>query len=204
VVGLAKLVDQRDARGRGHTQRIQRFCRALAEAAAEMPTFAGQIDRNFIDLLECAAPLRDIGKIALPDHILLKGGTFSSEERILMQTHTTIAADSLQDVAKQFGGAAAFLRMAIDIIRHHHERFDGTGYPDRLIGNSIPLAARIVAIADVYDALRCRRVYKPALAHMAAAQIITQASTGQFDPALVQAFQHASAQFEAIFQEFPD
>ena len=168
------------------------------------PAFVGQIDNHLVDLLESAVPLHDIGKIALPDHILMKGGMFSPEERILMQTHTTIAAEALQDVAKNHSGAAAFLRTAIDIIRHHHERFDGTGYPDRLAGNGIPLGARIVAIADVYDALRCRRAYKPALAHMAAAQIMTQASVGQFDPNLMKIFQEVSPQFETIFQELAD
>ena len=204
VVGLSRLVDQRDARGRNHTTRMQRYCRAIAEGAMKSLAFANQIDDYLVDLLESAVPLHDIGKIALPDHILMKGGTFSTEERILMQTHTTIASEALQDVAKNHSGAAAFLRTAIDIIRHHHERFDGTGYPDRLAGNGIPLGARIVAIADVYDALRCRRAYKPALAHMAAVQIMTQASAGQFDPSLMKVFQEVNAQFATIFQELVD
>jgi response regulator RpfG family c-di-GMP phosphodiesterase len=204
VVGLARLVDQRDSRGKGHVQRMQRYCRVLSENAANSQTFASQIDLNFIDLLESAVPLHDVGKIALPDHILMKGGTFTTEERLLMQTHTTIAAETLHEVAKQHTGAIAFLRMAIDVIRHHHERFDGTGYPDRLAGNGIPLAGRIVAIADVYDALRCRRMYKPALAHASAVQIMTQTSPGQFDPILLQIFAEVAPQFEAIFQELPD
>jgi len=204
VVGLARLVDQRDSRGKCHIQRMQRYCRALAEAAGKVQAFASQVDQNFVDLLESAVPLHDVGKIALPDHILMKGGTFSSEERLLMQTHTTIAAETLQEVAKQHTSAIAFLRMAIDVIRHHHERFDGTGYPDRLSGNGIPLSARIVAIADVYDALRCRRAYKPALAHMSAVQIMTQASVGQFDPALLQVFAEVAPEFDEIFQELTD
>jgi putative two-component system response regulator len=148
-------------------------------------------------------PLYDIGKVTLPDHILFKGGTFSSEERILMQTHTTIASETLHEVSKLHSGSGVFLRMAIDIVRHHHERFDGTGYPDRLAGNSIPLGARIVAIADVYDALRCRRSYKPALAHSASVQII-EASSGQFDPNLIHVFREVAPKFETIFREFPD
>ncbi|MCE9532132.1 MAG: protein kinase [Planctomycetes bacterium] len=204
VVGLARLIDQRDSRGRNHTERMQRYCRALAEGAMRSPSFNGQIDRHYIEMLESAVPLHDVGKIALPDHILLKGGTFTTEERILMQTHTTIASETLQEVAKLHAGAAVFLRIAIDIMRHHHERHDGTGYPDRLAGNGIPLAARIVAIADVYDALRCRRVYKPALAHNSAFQIITQASRGQFDPNLIEVFASVGGQFEAIFQELQD
>ena len=204
VVGLARLVDQRDSRGRNHTQRMQRFCRVLAEQASRMPALNNHMDQHFFNLLESAAPLHDVGKITLPDHILLKGGTFSPEERMLMQTHTTVASETLQDVARHQTHATAFLRMAIDVIRHHHERFDGTGYPDRLAGDDIPLAARIVAIADVYDALRCRRLHKPALAHTTAVQIIMLASKSQFDPKLIQAFQEVANDFETIFQELPD
>jgi HD-GYP domain-containing protein (c-di-GMP phosphodiesterase class II) len=93
--------------------------------------------------------------------------------------------------------------MAIDIIRHHHEKHDGTGYPDRLAGSAIPLAARVVALADVYDALRCRRSWKPALAHAAALQLLTEASPGQFDPALLKVFQGCAAEFDRIFHELP-
>ena len=204
IVGLSRLIDHRDSRGRNHTHRIQRYCRVLAEAAMKSAAFSGQIDKPFVELLESVAPLHDIGKIALPDHILLKGGTLGPEERILMQTHTTSAAETLQDVARHHPGAAGFLRMAIDVVRHHHERFDGTGYPDRLAGTAIPLAARIVAIADVYDALRCRRTWKPALGHVAAVQIMTQASQGQFDPQLIESFQEVHALFEAIYMELMD
>lgn len=204
VLSLARLCDQRDGRGRNRTQRMQRYCRVLAEAAEKSPAFAGQVDAHYIELLEAAVPLHDIGKVALPDHILIKGGTFTPEERILMQTHTSIAADSLQDMARQHPGATDFLRVAIDIIRHHHERYDGTGYPDGLAGDAIPLAARITAIADVYDALRCRRSYKPALAHLAALQIIGQASNGQFDPNLLEVLASVAPRLEKIFQELAD
>jgi len=121
-----------------------------------------------------------------------------------MQTHTTGASDTLQDVARHHPGAAGFLRMAIDVVRHHHERYDGTGYPDRLAGAAIPLAARMVAIADVYDALRCRRSWKPSLAHLAAVQIMTQASNGQFDPQLLVCFLEVHQQYEAIYLELAD
>ena len=136
----------------------------------------------------------------MPDHILLKPGKLAPEERLQMQAHTTMAAETLADLAKQYGASRAFLQMASDIIRHHHERHDGTGYPDRLAGNAIPLPARIVSIADVYDALRCRRSYKPALSHNAAVQLMT-GSTGQFDPALLLAFQRCADRFEEIFRD---
>jgi HD-GYP domain-containing protein (c-di-GMP phosphodiesterase class II) len=155
-------------------------------------------------MLECCAPLHDIGKVGLPDHILLKPGKLTADERILMQTHTTIGADTLQNVAKQHPFAAAFLQMAIDIARHHHERYDGKGYPDRLAGNDIPLAARILAISDVYDALRSRRPYKPALSHTAAMHVMLDMSAGQFDPLLLEAFKRCAPSFERIARDVRD
>ncbi len=203
VLALAKLVEQRDSEIAGHVQRMQRFCRCLAEEAARVVPFNEQIDRHFIDLVECCAPLHDIGKVGLPDHILLKPGRLSPEERILMQAHTIIGAETLKQVAQQEGFSMPFLQMAIDITRHHHERFDGTGYPDRLAGTAIPLGARIVAIADTYDALRSRRVYKPALAHQTAVQVMTEGDVGHFDPALLQVFAKCSSAFEKIYKELP-
>jgi response regulator RpfG family c-di-GMP phosphodiesterase len=204
VLALAKLVEQRDTEHSSHLVRLQRYCRCLADKAAGLPTFASQIDKNFIEMLECCAPMHDIGRVGLPDHILLKPGKLTPDERILMQAHTTMGAQTLREVAEAHGTALAFLDMAIDITRHHHERFDGTGYPDRLAGSAIPLSARIVAICDVYDALRSRRVYKPALSHAASVQLMTEASPGHFDPALLQAFVSCGSEFDRIFTEMPD
>jgi HD-GYP domain-containing protein (c-di-GMP phosphodiesterase class II) len=119
----------------------------------------------------------------------------------MMQTHTILGADALQDIARKHPSCVAFLQMAIDITRHHHERFDGTGYPDRLAGSAIPLAARVVAICDVYDALRSRRVYKPALSHNATVQIMSESSPGQFDPCLIQVFAQIAGKFETAYRE---
>ena len=204
VLALANLVKHRDGEAAGHALRMQRYSRCLAEAAATSPPFAGQIDATFTDMLECCAPLHDIGKVGLPDHILLKPGKLTADERILMQAHTVIGAETLAEIAKHHGSALAFLQMAIDIVRHHHERYDGTGYPDRLAGRDIPLAARLVAVGDVYDALRSRRVYKPALSHAATVQLLTEGSPGHFDPALMQVFPRCAAEFERIFRELPD
>jgi response regulator RpfG family c-di-GMP phosphodiesterase len=204
VLALAKLVEHRDNETGAHLVRLQRYCRCLAQAAAESPHFAGQIDQNLIEMVECCAPLHDIGKLGLPDHILLKPGKLSPDERVLMQAHTTIGADTLGQVAEHHGFALAFLQMAIDITRHHHERYDGMGYPDRLAGNDIPLAARIVSVGDVYDALRSRRVYKPALSHTAALQLMNEGSSGHFDPNLLRVFNRCAAQFAKIYQEAPD
>jgi HD-GYP domain-containing protein (c-di-GMP phosphodiesterase class II) len=121
-----------------------------------------------------------------------------------MQAHTTIGAETLEEVAFQQGSAVAFLHMAIDVIRHHHERFDGHGYPDRLVGSSIPLSARIVTLGDVYDALRSRRIWKPALSHHAALHLMTEDSPGHFDPALLQVFTRCAPEFEAIYRKFQD
>ncbi|MCC6416827.1 MAG: protein kinase [Gemmataceae bacterium] len=204
VLALARLVEQRDTETGAHLTRMQRYCRALAEEAARSGFFSAQVDAPFIEMLECCVPLHDIGKVGLPDHILLKPGKLDTEERVLMQAHTLIGAEPLQEVAKQHGEAVAFLQMAIDIVRHHHERYDGKGYPDRLAGSDIPLAARMVAIADVYDALRSRRPYKPALSHSAALQVMLESSAGQFDLALMQIFQRCAAQFDRIYRETPD
>lgn len=204
VLALAKLVKHRDGETGAHIWRLQRYSRCLAEEAAGIPPFVGQIDSGFIGLIECCAPLHDIGKVGIPDHILLKPGKLTPEERTLMQAHTLIGAETLKEVAEHHGTAVAFLHMAIDIARHHHERFDGTGYPDRLAGSDIPLSARIVAVGDVYDALRSRRVYKPALSHHATVQLMTEGSPGHFDPALLNAFQRCAGKFDKVFQELTD
>jgi response regulator RpfG family c-di-GMP phosphodiesterase len=184
--------------------RIQRYCRVLAEEAAQQPAFAPIIDGNFIRLLEDASPLHDIGKAALPDHILNKPGPLDAQERVIMQDHTTIGAETLRAVAKQHPFATCFLHVAIDITRGHHEKWDGSGYPDRISGEEIPLSARLVALADVYDALRSKRVYKPGLSHNTAVLTMTEASPGHFDPALLDVFRRCASQFDRVFREFGD
>jgi len=204
VVALARLVAHRDSSTGAHLKRMQSYCRCLAREAAKLPTFAGQIDDNFVEMLACCAPLHDIGKVGLPDHILLKPGKLTPEERIVMQAHTIIGADTLKEVAQNHGLTLAFMQMAVDITRHHHERYDGAGYPDRLAANAIPLSARIVAICDVYDALRARRSYKPALSQMAAIQMMEQVLEGHFDPVLLQVFLKCEGEFDRIRTEMPD
>ena len=204
VLGLADLACCRDGKSGSHLQRLQRYCRCLAEEAMNFPSFPDPMDGAFIQMLECCAPLHDIGKVGLPDHILCKPGNLDPEERLIMQSHTTIGAEALQKIAKRHGPVVAFLQMAIDIARHHHERYDGRGYPDRLVGRAIPLAARIVTVCDVYDSLRTRQLYKPALSHAAALEVMLEASGGQFDPLLLRAFQRCAPLFERIFLELQD
>ncbi len=201
VLALAKLVECRDSETGAHIQRMQAYCVCLAGEAVGMPAFAGHIDADFLAQLEWSAPLHDIGKAGIPDHILRKEGPLTSEERAVMQTHTILGAQTLAEVARRHGSGMGFLQMAIDVARHHHERYDGTGYPDRKAGQDIPLAARVLAIADVYDALRSRRVYKPAHSHAAAMQMMLAESPGQFDPALLSAFERRATDFDRIFTE---
>ena len=204
VLALAKLVEHRGGQSGTRLTRMQEYSRALASEAACSSPYAAEINDGFVEIVACCAPMHDIGKIGLPDHILLSPGRLTPEERIVMQTHTTIGAETLRQVAKSHGAALAFLDVAADIARHHHERWDGTGYPDRLAGDAIPLAARIVTICDVYDALRSRRSHKPALAQSAALQLMSETCTGQFDPTLFTAFLRRAAEFERIFRDNPD
>jgi len=204
VFALSRMAQLRGFETSGHLTRIQSYVRALAEEAARLPAFAADIDGFFVRALERSAVLHDLGKIALPDHVLLKPGKLDAEERTVMESHTTVGADLLRAVARQHGASSGFLQLATDIARHHHEHFNGTGYPDRLIGAAIPLAARIVAIADVYDALRSRLVYKPGLAHAAARRLILEETPGKFDPNLLIAFQKCEAVLEQIFAQTKD
>jgi response regulator RpfG family c-di-GMP phosphodiesterase len=204
VLALARLVEQRSSETGAHLIRLQRYCRVLAEAAAVTPAFAGRLDPEFGQLVEAAAPLHDIGKVAIPDRVLNKPGPLTADERAVMQTHTTAGADTLAEVSARYPFATGFFHTATEIARHHHERWDGTGYPDRLAGEAIPLSARLVAVADVYDALRSRRVYKAALPHAEAVGQMLDFSAGHFDPALLDVFRHVAGHFDRIHRETAD
>ena len=201
---MAKMAELRGQETAGHLQRMQQYVRVLAEEAMRLPAFAGRIDGTFVRMLERCVPLHDIGKVAVPDHILLKPGRLDAEERTIMESHTTVGATILEAVARQHGACLAFLQMAIDIVRSHHERYDGSGYPEGLSGEAIPLAARIVTLADVYDALRCKLVYKPGLSHPAARRLILDPDKHHFDPALLVAFRQCEASFHQLFEQNPD
>lgn len=204
IFAMAKMAELRRLETAAHLRRMQGYVRVLAEEAQRLPAFAGRIDAAFVRMLERCVPLHDIGKVALPDHILLKPGRLDGEERAIMESHAGLGADILAAVARQQGAPLAFLQVASDIARHHHERYDGTGYPDGLTGEAIPLAARITTVADVYDALRCKLVYKPGLAHAATRRLLLENSVGQFDPALLVAFRRCEAGFEQVFAQGED
>ncbi len=204
VLALAEMVSSRGMQSEHHLVRMQHYCRVLGEQASHFPRFHNKIDEAFLSLLECCAPLHDVGNVGLPDHILLAPGRLTDDERLLMQTHTLIGAETLGKVASRHGFSRGFFQMAVDIARHHHERYDGQGYPDGLQGDAIPLAARIVAIADCYDALRSKRPHKPALSHAVTLKMMTSSNHGQFDPHLLEALDKCSEEMSRVFRDQPD
>jgi putative two-component system response regulator len=194
IVALAKLSESRDDQTGGHLERVQRFCRLLAEHLSHSIDYA-VIDRTYLDNIEYASALHDIGKVAIADAILLKPGKLTPQELEVMKTHTTLGASTLEAVSSEYP-SNDFISMGIKIARWHHERWDGAGYPDGLVGEEMPLCARIMAVADVYDALTSIRSYKPALGHAESRAIIVEGSGTQFDPAVVEAFLALESQFE--------
>jgi response regulator RpfG family c-di-GMP phosphodiesterase/serine/threonine protein kinase len=201
VFAMAKLAESRGIESGGHLLRMQQYARVLAEEATRLPGFAGQIDSAFVRTIERSVVLHDIGKLAIPDHLLLKSGRLDPEERIVMESHAVVGAGVLEAVARRHGGSPPFLQMAIDIVRHHHERWDGRGYPDGLAGDTIPLAARLTTVADAYDALRSKLVYKPGLTHAAARRLLLDTDKSQFDPGLLVAFRRCEDSFQHIFDQ---
>ena len=204
VLALAKLVEQRSSETGPHLLRLQRYSRILGEAAAATPAFAARLTPEILQTIQQAAPLHDIGKVAVPDHILNTPGALTAEERTIMQSHAAAGADTLAFVTQRFAFATGFFSTAIEIARHHHEKWDGTGYPDQIAGESIPLSARIVALGDVYDALRSRRVYKVGESHADTVRCIVENSPGHFDPRLLEVFSHIHEQFRVAFDECGD
>ncbi len=197
IYALANLAAGREAGSAGHLPRVQHYCRVLATGMMGMARF-GNIDDSYIDMLVAACPLHDIGNIALPDEVLQKMGKLDAAEYDRLKDHTTLGASTLLAVSEQHQDSS-FLRMAVEIVECHHEKWDGSGYPYGLPGDAIPLSARIMALADAYDALRSERSYKQALSHQHARDIIEQARGTHFDPDIVDCFIRTEAQFDAIW-----
>lgn len=204
VLALAKLAGHRDHETGSHLLRLQRYVRCLAEELTGVPALSRRLTPEFVETVVAAAPLHDIGKVGIPDCILLKPGRLDPDERLVMESHTVIGHDTLQAVAEQNGFALTLLNTAAVIARSHHERWDGSGYPDGLAGEEIPLAARLVAVGDVYDALRSRRPYKPPLSHAIAVQTMMECSPGHFDPTLLETFHRRHQRFEQLFRQAGD
>jgi putative two-component system response regulator len=201
IFALARLAESRDPETGAHLERIRNYSKILAEQLSMQGPYTGQIDDAFIGDIYRSSPLHDIGKVGIPDAILLKAGRLTREEFEVMKRHTIIGAETLEQAARQAVGCGHFLTMAREVARHHHERFDGSGYPDGLAGDDIPLSARIVSLADVYDALTTRRVYKEAFTPETAWSIIEEGRGTQFDPAVYEAFAARREDFLAVHEE---
>jgi putative two-component system response regulator len=201
IFSLARIAESRDQETGAHVDRMREYCRLIAEYLSGQPEFSDQVDAEFTHLIYLTSPLHDIGKVGIPDQILLKPGPLTEEEFEVVKQHTVTGSMSL-DSAIHAHPEAKFLCMARDIARSHHERFDGSGYPDGLMGDAIPLCARIVGLADVYDALTTNRIYKPAISHEAARKIILKGMGTQFDSGIVQAFLANEDAFKEIHDRF--
>jgi putative two-component system response regulator len=199
---LAKLAESRDNATGQHLERMAAYSRRLAEQLAAGP-YRGKISEDFVDHLFKSSPLHDIGKVGIPDSILRKPGPLDEGERAVMRTHPRIGGDTLHKVIEQFRGNS-FLSMGMEIAYHHHERWDGIGYPHRVAGEHIPLSARIVAVADAYDAITSERPYKAGYDHGEAVRLIAVDRGRHFDPLLVDAFLECQGDFDEIRHCFLD
>jgi putative two-component system response regulator len=203
IFALAKLAESRDPETGAHLERVQNYSRVLAEYLLDRPKFRGVIDREYVRLIYLTSPLHDIGKVAIPDCVLLKPGRLTDREFDIMKTHTLHGAATLEAALKQYP-EARFLKMARDIALTHHEQWDGSGYPNRIKADEIPLCGRIVALADVYDALVSKRVYKAAFSHDIARATLLDGSGTHFDPDVVDAFIKCEEAFTMINEHYRD
>ena len=198
MFALAKLAESRDGETGRHLERIRESCGTLAFEVGKLPAYADKVDNAWIRDFMNASPLHDIGKVGIPDAILLKPGRLTAEEKAVMETHTTIGAMTLRAVAERHPGNE-FLEFGIEVAWSHHERWDGKGYPRGLAGTEIPLSARILSVADTYDAVRSRRVYKGTEPHEKAVGIIVGERGKQFDPDIVDVFVGIEDRFREQF-----
>jgi len=203
ILSLATLAETRDNETGAHILRTQRYVRALAEKLKDHPRFADELDAETVDLLYKSAPLHDVGKVGIPDAILLKPGKLTDDEFVIMKTHASLGAEALE-VAERELGSNSFMRYAREIAATHHEKWDGSGYPNGLKGNDIPISGRLMAVADVYDALISKRVYKPAFTHDKAMGIIREGRGTHFDPDIVDALDAVEDEFIDIATKFGD
>jgi putative two-component system response regulator len=204
IIAMATLAETRDQETGNHIRRTQNYVRALARRLRTHPRFAPGLGEDVIEMLYKSAPLHDIGKVGIPDAILLKAGKLTPPEIQVMNTHAVLGRDAIAAAEKILDAPSSFLRLAREIAHHHHEKWDGSGFPDRLAGDAIPLSARLMAVADVYDALISRRVYKPAFPHAQAVQIIRDGRGRHFDPDVADAFVEIADEFRAIAEQYAD
>ncbi|ACZ19604.1 response regulator receiver modulated metal dependent phosphohydrolase [Thermanaerovibrio acidaminovorans DSM 6589] len=201
ILAITRITEYRDSETGMHIERTGHLCKALAMEVAR--DLVSRVSDQFVENIFHAAPLHDIGKVAIPDQILLKPGKLTGEEFEIMKTHAVIGAEALKAARDRYPNNP-FVNMGMEIARWHHERWDGRGYPDGLVGDQIPLSARIMSVVDVYDAIRSRRPYKPPFPHHRAVEMVLEGRGTQFDPMVVEAFVRASDAFQAIHLEMGD
>ena len=196
IYALAQLTETRDIETGRHLERIGMYTKVIASELKNHPVYGEQVTQQFINHLTLSSVLHDIGKVGIEDAVLRKKGIYTPEERQVMQTHTIIGSTTIDKVADKYP-FMGFLKMASEIARYHHEKWDGSGYPEGLKGENIPLSARIVALADVFDALISERYYKPKYSFEESKRIILESAGSHFDPVIVEAFlKHESAFYE--------
>ncbi len=204
IHALAHLAETRDPETGNHLRRTQEYVRTLARSLQHHPRFSAYLDERTVNALAQSAPLHDIGKVGIPDNILLKPGKLTPDEWKIMKTHAKLGSDAIEQAERDIEMPLAFLALAKEIAHWHHEKWDGSGYPDALAGDAIPVSARLMAIADVFDALICARVYKHAFSYEEARAIIAEGRGKHFDPDVVDAFLGAFSAFTAIADRYHD
>lgn len=204
IRALAHLAEIRDPETGGHILRTQGYVQQLATGLRQHPRFAATMHERYIDLLARSAPLHDIGKVGIPDHILLKPGKLTADEWAIMQTHAKQGSDAIEQAERDIEMPLEFLSVAKEIAHWHHEKWDGSGYPDGLAGDAIPVAARLMALADVFDAVISVRVYKPAMSYADAREIIAAGRGKHFDPDVTDAFLAGFDEFVGIAERYRD
>jgi putative two-component system response regulator len=204
ILAMASLAETRDNETGNHIRRTQHYVRVLANALKPHPRFCAQLSDHVIEMLYKSAPLHDIGKIGIPDRILLKPGRYEPHEFEIMKQHPALGRDAIQHAEDQLGMPVEFLQYAKEIAYGHQEKWDGSGYPQGLAGDAIPLSARIMAVADVYDALISRRVYKEGMPHEKAVAIMREGRGSHFDPDILDTFLGLVDEFERIARQFAD
>lgn len=204
ILAMASLAETRDNETGNHIRRTQFYVHALAEQLRNHPRFSGFLNDHTIKLLFKSVPLHDIGKVGIPDRILLKPGKFTPDEFEIMKTHTTLGRDAIITAERRLGIEVEFLTYAKEVAYSHQEKWDGSGYPEGLTGDAIPISARIMAVADVYDALISRRPYKEPWSHDKAVKLIADNRGAHFDPDIADAFIALQDEFFAISQRYAD
>jgi putative two-component system response regulator len=203
IFAMSKLAESRDPETGEHLERMREYCRILSVALGKLPRYARVIDDRFVDTIYAASPLHDVGKVGIPDGVLLKPGKLTEREWVIMRTHPMIGAQTLLQVNREYPGNM-LLQVGMQIAGGHHEKWDGSGYPFELKGEEIPLVARILALGDVYDALTSKRCYKDAFTHDASRSIIVEQRGRHFDPEVVDAFLATETEFQKVREFYQD